>query len=303
MFTVILLAAAAMPAPDDMVWIEPATFVMGDDNQYLEERPAHTVSVDGFFIDRCEVTNAQFTLFVEATGYVTLAERPLDSADFPQVPPEQLVVGSGVFVAPATGSSGPWWQWVPGANWRHPEGPSSSLKGRMGYPVVHVAYEDAAAYAEWAGKSLPTEAQWECAARGSEATSTSANTWQGTFPESNVATDGHVGLAPVASYEANSRGVHDMLGNAWEWCSDWYSVTTYARGDGHHNPTGPLSGEVDDPQSVKPRKVLRGGSFLCSPSYCRRYRPAARNPVEADTTLSHIGFRCVVGVDDKDHSP
>lgn len=288
-------------------------FTMGSDAHYPEERPAHRVEVEAFSIEVRQVTNAQYASFVAGTGYRTVAERPLDPADFPGAPAENLQPGSMVFV----GTPGPvdlrhidqWWRWTPGASWRRPEGPRSTLAGRSDHPVVHIAYEDAQAYAEWAGRVLPTEAQWEAAARGGldhaefswgdepeSADQRLANFWHGDFPWR--ADPGYGTTSPVASYPPNPYGLYDMAGNVWEWTDDWYA-------DGHgnehsccapRNPRGPgMEGSYDprQPQFRVPRKVIKGGSFLCADSYCRRYRPAARRPHMIDTGMSHIGFRCV----------
>jgi formylglycine-generating enzyme len=274
-------------------------FLMGSDAHYAEEAPAHPVAVDPFSIDRHPVTNAEFAEFVAATGYVTVAERPLDPNDFPGAPPENLVPGSLVF----TPTSGPvdlrhlsqWWTWTPGACWSRPEGPGSSLEDRERHPVVHVAAEDAEAYAAWAGKQLPTEAEWELAARGGlegaryvwgdepENGRRLANFWHGDFPWR--AEPGYGRTTPVGSFPANGFGLHDMAGNVWEWTADWYAP---------HNARGGGRDASADPQFGIPRRVIKGGSFLCADSYCLRYRPAARRPQPVDTGMSHIGFRCVV---------
>jgi len=288
---------------------------MGSDDHYPEEAPAHSVEVGGFWIDRFQITNGQFADFVAESDYVTVAERPLDPADFPGAPTENLVPGSLVF----TRTRGPvdlrhlnsWWTWTPGACWKHPDGPYSSLDGRDDEPVVHVAFEDADAYAGWAGKSLPTEAEWERAARGGldgavyvwgdepENGQRLANYWHGDFPWRPD--DGYGTRAAVGSYPPNSYGLHDMAGNVWEWTSDWYA-------SGHPEdsdkpccvPSNPRGASIDEsfdpsqPQFRVPRKVIKGGSYLCADTYCLRYRPAARRPQMIDTGMSHIGFRCVV---------
>ena len=302
----------------DMVWIPGGPFSMGSDVHYPEEAPVHTVSVDGFWMSPTSVTNQQFAAFVEATGYVTVAERPLDPGDYPGAPPENLAPGSMVF----TMTPGPvdlrhislWWTWTPGASWRHPEGPSSGIERRLDHPVVHVAYEDAAAYAAWAGAVLPTEAEWELAARGGLAGKQFtwgddarpngeylANFWQGDFPWRNSRADGFAGTAPVGSFPANGYGLHDMAGNVWEWTDDWYSDRHPDDADKPccvpRNPRGPTieaSYDPDQPQFVIGRKVVKGGSFLCADNYCQRYRPAARRPQMIDTGMSHIGFRTIV---------
>ena len=297
-------------APDGMTWIPSGTFTMGSSNGYREERPEHQVTLDGFFMDTNEVTNAQFARFVENTGYVTVAERTPEADDYPDAPAELLVPASAVFKAPPSIANrqdiGQWWSLVPDAHWRHPEGPGTSIDDRMNHPVVHIAWDDAQAYAEWAGKQLPTEAQWEYAARGGlearpftwgdEYTPDGtwmANTWQGRFPVQDDQLDGHGGTAPVGSFPSNGWGLHDMAGNAWEWCEDWYSEDWYER-SGRRNPTGPAQDTIVDTASpAGPRRITRGGSFLCSPEFCIRYRPAARMPVTPDSSLSHTGFRCV----------
>ncbi|MDH6282396.1 sulfatase modifying factor 1 [Prescottella agglutinans] len=290
------------------------TFTMGSERHYPEEGPAHRVQVDAFAIETRQVTNAQYASFVADTGYVTVAERPLDPAEYPGAPAENLVPGSMVFV----GTAGPvdlrhlsqWWRWTPGASWRHPEGPGSAIEGRADHPVVHVAHEDAQAYAEWAGRALPTEAQWEAAARGGldhaeftwgdhaeSADQRLANFWHGDFPWR--ADSGYGTTSAVASYPPNPYGLYDMAGNVWEWTDDWYAE---GNGGGQssccvpRNPRGPDIAESYDPRQPQfrvPRKVIKGGSFLCADSYCRRYRPAARRPQMIDTGMSHIGFRCV----------
>jgi formylglycine-generating enzyme len=290
-------------------------FRMGSDRHYPEEASVHHVTVDPIWIDRNEVTNAEFSAFVEATRYVTVAERPLDPSDYPGAPAENLVPGALVF----TPTSGPvdlrhlsqWWTWTPGANWRHPHGPHSSLAGLDDHPVVHVAYEDAATFAAWAGKDLPTEAEWEHAARGGldgadftwgdepEAPGQRlANFWHGEFPWRNA--PGYGCTQPVGSFPPNGYGLHDMAGNVWEWTADWYRACHPEDADKPccvpSNPRGGSEEESLDPAQPQfriARKVIKGGSFLCADSYCRRYRPAARRPQMIDTGMSHIGFRCV----------
>lgn len=295
-----------------MAWIPAGTFLMGSNAGYPEESPPHPVTVSGFYIDRTEVTNLQFSRFIDATGYVTVAQRQQNPELYPGVPLEKLVPASAVFIQPERVSNlhdfTQWWRYVPGACWLHPEGPGSTIEGREDHPVVHLAYEDAEAYATWAGKSLPTEAQWEFAARGGlngafyswgdEPTGPDgarlANTWDGSFPKENTRLDGWAGTAPVRSYPPNGYGLYDVSGNVWEWCADWYSEDTYLKGE-QTDPNGPPQGSAIDRLSPgAPRKVTRGGSFLCSPMYCHRYRPAARSPVTPDSSLSHTGFRCVV---------
>lgn len=277
--------------------------MLGSDAHYPEEAPAREVTVDGFWIQRHQVTNAEYSEFVDATGYVSVAERPVDPDDFPGAPPENLVPGSMVFRRTA----GPvdlrhinlWWAWTPGACWNHPRGPRSSLKGRESHPVVHIAYEDAAAYARWAGLQLPTETEWETAARGglSGAAYTwgnepeqpgrhLANYWHGEFPY--LPDTGYGTTKPVGSFEPNGYGLFDMAGNVWEWTTDWYT--------GDHTVESCCAADSYDPNQPQfeiPRKVIKGGSFLCADSYCMRYRPAARRPQMVDTGMSHIGFRCV----------
>jgi formylglycine-generating enzyme len=301
-----------------MVWVAGGEFLMGSDRHYPEEAPAHRVTVNGFWIDRHAVTNGLFERFVSETGYVTLAERPPDPADYPGAKPELLVPASSVFVQP----DGPvdlsnqynWWSHVPGAEWRHPSGPGSTIDGFADHPVVHVAWEDVEAYARWAGKEVPTEAEWEFAARGgldgAEYTwgddftpdgEFMANTWQGEFPSRNEILDGYEWTAPVGMFPANGYGIYDMAGNVWEWTSDWFQESPEPH-RGCCAATNPLGGEREasyDPHEVRhglriPRKVMKGGSHLCAPNYCRRYRPAARMPQPIDTSTSHLGFRCVV---------
>ena len=312
------------PRPEGMVWIPGGEFTMGTNSVlgWNDEKPAHQVCVDGFWMDATEVTNAQFARFVEATGYVTTAERTPSLEEIlkqsppgtPPPPKELLVPGSLVF----TMTNGPvplqeywrWWKWTPGANWRHPGGPSSDIKGMENHPVVHVSWDDAVAYARWAGKRLPTEAEWEFAARGGlkqkpyvwgdEPPGTGGrwqcNMWQGNFPYKNDATDGFVYTAPVKSYAPNGYGLYDMAGNVWEWCSDYYMADLYSKRANQGlivNPTGPLQSH-DPRHPYGPSRSQRGGSFLCCDSYCSRYRPSARHGCSPDTGMSHVGFRCVV---------
>ena len=299
-----------------MVWIPGGEFMMGSNSHYPEEAPAHRVEVDGFWIDRFVVTNRDFTQFVDNTGYVTLAEKPADPIKYPGALPEMLAASSTMFRKP----SGPvdmrnhynWWVYVRGANWRHPRGPASSIKKLMDHPVVHVGFEDGVAYAAWAGKELPTEAEWEFAARGglegadyvwgdelNPDGKQMANTWQGEFPYRNTLDDGFEYTAPVGSFPANGYGLYDMAGNVWQWTSDWYQ--DHGKIDSPcctaTNPRGARQEESLDPGQpgvAIPRKVTKGGSHLCAPNYCRRYRPAARMAQPVDTSISHLGFRCIV---------
>ena len=307
---------ARTAAAEAMVRISGGVFLMGSDVHYPEEAPAHNVSVNGFWMDIHAVTNAEFKRFVDATHYVTLAERPANAADYPGAKPELLAPSSVVFRK----TSGPvdmrnvfnWWTYVAGANWRHPRGPGSSLQGLWRHPVVHVAFEDAEAYARWAGKELPTEAEWEFAARGGLVGSAyvwgdeympggkpMANTWQGDFPHQNLLEDGYEWTAPVGSFPPNSYGLHEMTGNVWEWTTDWYQE----HGKIQHaccTLNNPRGGEPDDsldprtPDVRIPRRVMKGGSYLCAPNYCQRYRPAARMAQPIDTSTCHLGFRCIV---------
>lgn len=291
-----------------MVFVPGGVFPMGSNRGQPEERHTHLVRVDGFWIDRHEVTNAEFAKFVDDTGYVTVAERGADARLHPGIPKELLAPGATVFVPPTAlqrgGDITQWWQFIEGASWRHPEGPGSSIVGRESHPVVNVAYEDAHAYARWRGHVLPTEAQWEYAARGGgegggdgssgydKDGKPIANTWQGVFPVYNSNEDGHSGTAPVGCFAPNGYGLYDMIGNAWEWTSDWYRP-------GHApepatNPAGPDIMSVRLERGRAPSRVIKGGSYLCSFNYCSRYRPAARQPQEADLGAVHIGFRTVV---------
>ena len=290
-----------------MVWVPAGTFQMGAASGQPDELPLHEVSVDGFWMDATEVTNEQFEKFVRATRYITVAERKPDAKDFPGAAPEMLVPGSVCFNPPAEPVSLEnhfvWWKWMPGASWRHPEGPDSNLSGREKHPVVHVAWEDALVFCQWQGKRLPTEAEWEWAARGGTTNTVkseadlgpggqwTANIWQGEFPNRNSSSDGFRITAPVASYAPNGYGLYDTAGNVWEWCADWYRPDYYLQSP-KKNPVGPDSSfDPNEPHAAK--KVQRGGSFLCTDSYCRGYRPSARGKGSIDTGLSHLGFRAV----------
>lgn len=312
------IASTEAPVHPGMVWIEGGTFQMGSDNHYPEEAPAHPVTVDGFFIDETPVTNRQFHAFVEATGYVTFAELVPDPEQYPGALPEMLQAGSLVFRPPAQAVSlddwGQWWSFCFGANWRHPLGLGSSINGQEDHPVVHIAHCDVAAYAKWAGKFLPTEAEWEFAARGGleeakfawgdELTPGGvhlANTWQGAFPHQNLAADGYERTSPVKSFPPNGYGLYDVIGNVWEWTGDFYRPKHDAPAQKAccipENPRGGVERNSYDPCQPEirvPRKVLKGGSHLCAPNYCQRYRPAARYAQPIDTSTSHVGFRCVV---------
>jgi formylglycine-generating enzyme len=306
------------PAAPGMVYIPGGAFRMGSNAHYPEEAPAHRVAIDGFWIDAHPVRNADFARFVRASGYRTIAERPPDPAAFPGAPAQNLLPGSLVFrPTPAPVDLrhlSQWWLWTPGAHWRRPQGPGSTLADRMDHPVVHIAYADAAAYAAWAGKELPSEAQWEYAARGGLEGATytwgkqlrpggrwMAHWWHGQFPWQNTGEDGFTGTAPVASFPPNGYGLYDMAGNVWEWTSSWYTQRHPAQAAKAccmpRNPRGgTVEGSYDAAQAQFriPRRVVKGGSFLCADNYCRRYRPAARRPQMVDTGTSHIGFRCIV---------
>lgn len=291
----------------EMVYIPGGTFQMGTEN-FEDALPVHGVTLKGYWMDVHEVTNAQFAAFVKATGYKTVAEQKLDPKDFPGVPADQLVPGSAVFMPPAAAVSLnnalQWWRYVPGADWRHPQGPNSSIAGKEKEPVVQVCYEDAAAYAAWAGKRLPTEAEWEFAARagqhhnkyywGDELRPNGkwpANIFQGNFPHHNTAEDGFQTTAPVKSFPANALGLYDMEGNVWEWCSDWYRPDYYAQSPAS-NPTGPKDSYDPDEPGV-PKRVQRGGSFICSDQYCIRYKVGSRGKGESSSAGNNVGFRCV----------
>ena len=286
-------------------------FTMGSTNFYPDEGPLQVVRVDPFEIDPHPVTNAEFGEFIEATGYLTVAEQPLDPHLYPGVDEGDLIPGGLVFTPPKgpvdLGDWRQWWTWVPGARWCEPAGPGSTLDGRQHHPVVQVSFADARAYADWVGKDLPTEAEWEYAARGGLDQATyawgddlrpagilMANTWQGPFPFDNRGANGWVGTSPVGAFPANGYGVYDMIGNVWEWTTDYYHEQHGVTGSccqGNNRRTDP-TGSPEAGSSI-PRKVLKGGSHLCAPEYCLRYRPAARSPQAIDTATSHIGFRCI----------
>lgn len=309
------------PPYKNMVWIPGGTFTMGSDKHYPEEAPAHKVTVNGFWMDQYNVTNENFKKFTDETGYITVAERPLNAEDYPGASLEVLVPGSLVFQKAAERVDlryyANWWAYVPGANWRSPDGAGSSLSGRMKHPVVHVCWEDVVSYVNWCGKELPTEAEWEFAARGGlegmeyawgnefkPDGKMMANSWQGEFPWQNTKEDGFEGLCHVGAFPPNGYGLYEMTGNAWEWTSDWFESKHQ-----HdkmktccipQNPKGGIAENSYDPHqpSIKiPRKVLKGGSHLCAPNYCYRYRPSARSPQMIDSGASHIGFRCIVRVE------
>ena len=296
-----------MPTPkrrapvQDMVWIAGGEFLMGSEDFYPEERPVRRVQVDGFWIDEQPVTASDFRRFVRETGYVTVAERPLDAADYPDADPDLLVPGSLVFRKTSRpvplNDARNWWEYVPGAFWKKPGGPGTTINGRDRHPVVQVAYEDAEAYAAWSAKALPTEAEWEYAARGGLDGATfawgeehfpdgkpRANTWQGEFPWQNLKADGFEGTSPVGSFPPNGYGLVDMTGNVWEWTGDAFD---------RREPAAPCCAPDAAPERF-PRRVIKGGSHLCAPNYCLRFRPAARQGETIDTSTSHIGFRCVV---------
>src|SRR6266542_1723372 len=307
--------AAPGPAPEGMVWIPGGEFWMGSDEpDFKDARPWHRAYVDGFWMDKTEVTNEQFEKFVKATGYVTIAERTPTRDEFPTAPQENLVAGSVVFMPPdhavPLNNHYQWWSYVKGANWRHPTGPDSDLKGKDKYPVVHIAYDDALAYCKWAGKRLPTEAEFEFAARGGldrklyvwgdefrPGGKFMANTFQGHFPDKNTGEDGFVGTAPVGSFPLNRYGLYDIAGNVWEWCSDWYRPDYYKtladKGGVVRNPQGPPD-SFDPSEPGTKKRVHKGGSYLCTDQYCKRYMPGGRGKGEPDTGTNHLGFRTVM---------
>lgn len=302
----LIISPMAWACPDGMAEIPGGTFRIGTDNQWPEERAAEAVKVSPFCIDTYEISNAQFTQFVKETGYLTVAERPLSKEQFPELTEEERSPGSVVFQPIPEGESFSelsWWHWQPGANWQHPGGPNSTIQGKENYPVVHIAFEDAQAYANWAEKSLPTEAQWEFAAKGglknqifawgNTYNPQKANTWQGEFPIKNTQEDGYLGTAPVGSFPPNGYGLYDMTGNVWEWTEDWYQW-------GHDRQAHQIDPVMNNEKaSFDPRDpgvakhVIKGGSFLCARNYCSRYRPSAREAQSPDTGTSHIGFRLV----------
>ncbi|HTH50291.1 MAG TPA: formylglycine-generating enzyme family protein [Pyrinomonadaceae bacterium] len=302
------------PAPEGMVWIPAGEFSMGSNEpMFGDARPIHRVRLNGFWMDKTEVTNAEFEKFVKATGYVTIAEKTPRAEDFPTVQPENLVAGSVVFSPPKDAvplnDHLQWWSFVEGANWRHPEGPAWTIKGLDKHPVVHIAYDDALAYAKWAGKRLPTEAEFEWAARGGLDRKKyawgdefqphgkfMANSFQGHFPDKNTGDDGYLATAPVRSFPANGFGLYDIAGNVWEWCQDWYRDDYYAalaKIGMADNPQGPAdSRDPSEPNVAK--RVQKGGSFLCTDQYCSRYEPGGRGKGEPDTGTDHLGFRTVM---------
>ena len=308
------------PDPDGMIWIPAGEFSMGtQEPMFTDTRPIHRVALNGFWMDRTEVTNEQFSAFVRATGYVTVAERKPRAEDYPGVPPEKLVAGSIVFSPPKDAvplnDYMQWWSYVGGADWRHPEGPQSDLEGRGKHPVVHIAWEDANAFARWAGKRLPTEAEFEWAARGGldrkkyvwgddfkPSGKFQANTFQGNFPNNNTGADGYLATAPVGSFEPNGFGLSDVAGNVWEWCSDWYRADYYktvsSNGSVARNPAGPADSSDPNEPGV-PKRVTKGGSFLCTDQYCSRYMPGGRGKEAPDTGTNHLGFRLVKDLKNK----
>lgn len=300
-------SSVSLKCPVGMTFITGGSFRIGDNDYYAEEQSAEDVQVGDFCIDQHEITNAEFSKFINQTGYITIAERPLSVEQFPELSEAERQPGSMVFTMPPKGQETigylGWWKWVQGASWKHPQGRESTIEGKENHPVVHIAFADAVAYAEWAEKSLPTEAQWEYAARGGLDSATyswgkqysakKANTWQGIFPFFNTQEDGYQGTAPVGSFPPNNYGLFDMTGNVWEWTRDWYQV-------GHETMAHQLNPVVENPEkSFDPRQpgvakhVIKGGSYLCAKNYCSRYRPAAREAQEPDTGTNHVGFRLV----------
>ena len=298
--------AAGSPHPG-MVWVPGGTLAMGD-TVYAEEMPVRKVPVQGFWMDRTEVTNAQFAAFVQATGYVTVAERAVDPKVHPELPPDLLLPGAVVFVSPTSlsgdGNPTQWWRYLAGAHWRHPGGQHTSIAGREAFPVVNLTFQDAQAYAKWAGRALPTEAQWEWAAREASAQTPTthgqpaqANTWQGMFPVANSAQDGFVGLAPVGCYAPNALGLFDMLGNVWEITRDRYTASHAVLAQEAPEAevdTAAIAGRKPGTPGQVPSHVIKGGSFLCAPNYCMRYRAGARQAQEDDLAVSHLGFRTIL---------
>jgi sulfatase modifying factor 1 len=315
--------ASSQPAPNGMAWIPGGEFSMGAQDPPImddvgmqatrDSRPIHRVYVNGFWMDKTDVTNEEFAKFVKATRYVTVAERKPKAEDYPGAPPENLVAGSVVFTPPdhlvSLNDHFQWWSYIAGANWRHPLGPKSSIKGKDKYPVVQIAYEDAETYAKWAGKRLPTEAEWEFAARGGLTGEPfvwgdafrpngvwMANTFQGTFPVKDTGEDNYVGISAVAKFAANGYGLYDMAGNVWQWTSDWYRPDYYLQlanaGSVSENPQGP-DAPYDPAEPTERKKAHRGGSFLCTDQYCSRYMVGTRGKGEVSTGTNHLGFRCV----------
>lgn len=305
---------------EGMVWIEAGEFLMGanDDEGRPDEYPQHKVKLNGFWMDATEVTNAQFKAFVDATGYITTAEKKPDWDEMkkqlpvgtPKPDESLLVAASLVFTPPSQpvplNDVAQWWSWKPGASWKYPQGSGSNIDGKENYPVVHVSWDDAMAYCKWSGKRLPTEAEWEYAARGGEQAKyfwgnedpekgkPKANTWQGNFPNKNTGWDKFIGSSPVRSFAANKYGLYDMAGNVWEWCGDWYRPDYFEKIKTQtlQNPAGPSS-SYDPMEPTVPKRVVRGGSFMCHASYCKGYRVTSRMKTSPDTGLEHTGFRCV----------